>query len=291
MGFTLKGDGSQLHDLFIDSTVHSTRAEIGGMCITGYSTNWVVQNVWITHSRAGFWIGGSHGVIRGCRVRSTYADAMTINNGTKGVAEDILAENNSIRGVGDDSSAILSGASSPNRTTNIIFRHNTATCNWWGGNFDLAGGSGHLIERNYWADNSGQGTCTINLPGGWPMHPLTGAVIFHNTIVRGGGNCNGQQRGAVWIFPGSVPMSNVFIIDNRILDSLFHAIHMTGHYDQQITFMNNTIQGSGSDAIYIDPGARGSGVFIDNTITGVKAGCLPFKNASPNYVVTQEPGK
>jgi hypothetical protein len=291
MGFNLRGDGSQVHDLCIDATSHSARGEKGGQGVTGYSTNWVVQNVWITHTLAGFWIGGRHGLIKNCRIRATYADAMTINNGRDLFAEDILAENNSIRGIGDDGSAILSDASSPNRTTNITFRHNTATCNWWGGNFDLAGGSGHLIERNYWADNYGQGCCTINLPGGYPMHPLTGAVIFHNTIVRGGGNYNGQKRGAIWTFAGSVPISNVFIIDNRMVDSLFHGIHVTGYHDQQITFANNIIQGSGGDAIAISREARGCGDFIDNTITGLPAGCVPLKNGSSNYTVTQESNK
>jgi hypothetical protein len=165
------------------------------------------------------------------------------------------------------------------------------TCIWWGGNCDLAGGSGHLIEHNYWADNTGGGCLTLNLPGGYPMHPLTGAVIFHNTIERGGGNYNGQQRGAVWIYPGSVPISNVLIKDNRILNPLFSGIHMTGYRDQQITFAHNTIQNPGGNAIYIDTLARGSGLFIDNIITGLKAGCVPIKNASSNYVVTQEPAK
>jgi hypothetical protein len=291
MGFGMSGDGSQVHDLCIDSTSHSSRAEKGGKGFTGAGTNWVVQNVWITHTHAGFWIGGTHGVIRGCRVRATYADAMTINNGKKDVAENILAENNSIRGIGDDGSAILSGAASPNDTKNITFRHNTVTCVWWGGNCDLAGGSGHLIERNYWADNTGKECFTINLPPSYPMHPLTGAVVFHNTIVRGGGNLNGQQRGAMWILAGSTSISNVFIKDNQILDSLFRAIHVTGKCDQQMTFAHNTIQNPGGDAIYIEPEVHGSGIFIDNTVTGLKAGCIPIKNASSNYIVTQESNK
>jgi hypothetical protein len=216
---------------------------------------------------------------------------MTINNGKIGFAEDILAENNSIRGIGDDGSAILALAGSPNITTNITFRHNTVTCIWWGGNCDLAGGSGHLIERNYYADNIGHGCCTINMPSSYPMHPLTGAVISHNTIERGGGNWNGQKRGALWIYPGSTTISNVVIKDNQILDSLSSGIHLTGHCDQQITFAHNTIKDPGGDAITIDPGVQGSGIFIDNTVTGLKAGCVPIKNASSNYVVTQEPAK
>jgi hypothetical protein len=291
MGFGMSGDGSQVHDLCIDSTIHSSRGEKGGKGFTGGGTNWVVQNVWITHTNCGFWIGGRHGLIKNCRVRATYADAMTINNGKIGFAEDILAENNSIRGIGDDGSAILALAGSPNITTNITFRHNTVTCIWWGGNCDLAGGSGHLIERNYYADNIGHGCCTINMPSSYPMHPLTGAVISHNTIERGGGNWNGQKRGALWIYPGSTTISNVVIKDNQILDSLSSGIHLTGHCDQQITFAHNTIKDPGGDAITIDPGVQGSGIFIDNTVTGLKAGCVPIKNASSNYVVTQEPAK
>jgi hypothetical protein len=287
MGFGMSGDGSQLHDLFIDSSADSSRRDKGCMGCTGGGTNWVVQNVWITHTNAGFWIGGRHGLIKNCRVRATYADAMTINNGKIGFAEDILAENNHTRGTGDDGSAMLAQNGSPNITTNITLRHNTVTCVWWGSNCDIAGGSGHLIERNYLADNVGGVCLTLNMPSSYPMYPLTGAVISHNTIVRGGGS----RRGAIWIFPGSVPISNVIIKDNRILDSFSNGIEMAGHCDQQITFAHNTIENPGGDGIYIDAGIHGSGVFIDNTVTGLKAGCVPLKNASTNYVVTQESGK
>jgi parallel beta-helix repeat protein len=277
------GEGSAVRDLAIDSAVHSTRGDKGGKPFTGNPANWAVENVWITHTNVGFWMSGaSNGVIRGCRVRCTYADGINLNRG----ASNNLIENCSVRGTGDDGTAILADARDAIISSNNIVRHNTVTAVWWGANCDIAGGSGQIVEHNYWADNTSKECFTINLPASYPMHPQTGALISHNTIVRGGGYW-GQRRGAMWIYAGSVPISNVSIVDNQILDPVSSGIHLAGNYQQQISVSHNTITNPGTDGIYIESTVQGTGAMSENTITGLKAGCVAVKNASKDFILTK----
>jgi hypothetical protein len=286
IGFTLGGNGTEVRDLFIDD-VNNTKRQKGGKPfltkIKDEPTNWKVENVWITHTVTGFWMtGATDGVIRKCRIRCTYADAININGGSS----NCLVEQNHIRGVGDDGTAILSEIQRP-VSTNITIQFNTVIANWAGHNCDLAGGSGHIIRYNYWADNNLEGCFTINLPGSYPMNPVAGATISRNIIVRGGGNQGNQRRGAIWIFPGSTPISNVVIQDNYILDPIFRGIHLTGTFNQQITFERNIIDHPGEDGVVIDGKVTGSSVFNNNLVLHVKNGFVPYKNnAGVDYTVT-----
>jgi len=275
LGFELKGDGSKVSDLFLDGAVNTSRAHSGTAFSGGQATGWLIENVWITHTGTGFWLGGKKGVVRNCRVRFTYADGINLNSG----ASDNLVENNHVRGTGDDSLAILSETERnwPLSTGNTL-RHNTAIATWWGHNCDLAGGSGHLIEDNLLADNPKFGCFTINLPGAYPMHPLSDSIVRHNTIVRGGGNFASQRRGAVWFSAGSTTVHNVRFEDNTILDSIFRGIEFTGSSRQELTLERNVINNPGEDAISVDPGANGSVVFKNNTVRNLKRGHEAFVN-------------
>jgi hypothetical protein len=289
VGFKLAGTGPRVSDLFITSTVTTNRITYGGMGFTNSFNNvfsWRVENVWITHSVVGFWIGGAvNGTVRGCRVRLTYADGINLNNGASGN----LVEHNHVRGIGDDGLAILSEtALTPTVSSNNTLRFNTVRANWWGHNCDLAGGSGHIIEDNDLADNAQVGVFTINLPSAYPMYAVTSAIIRRNTMLRGGGNAYGQKRGAIWIFPGSTTISGVFIRDNDIRDSIFRGIHLAGTQSQSITFERNVVDRPGENGIQILFGVTGTSAFNSNIVRSLNGGFVPFSNGavSPGYTVT-----
>jgi hypothetical protein len=297
IGFVLTGSGATVTDMAIDDDAHIMRdsGAGGGKPFTrsGTCTNWRVENVWITHSMTGFWMSGvTNGVIRGCRVRNTYADAINLNSGTSST----LVENNHVRGSGDDGTAILSENSATMISTGNTLRFNTVCATWWGHNCDLAGGGGHFIEDNYWADNADLGCFTINMPGSFPMHALTSATIRRNSIVRGGGDLAGQKRGAVWIAPSNTgsTISNVTFSDNLISNAIYRGIHLTSSQNQQITFLRNTIDHTGfagvtnEAAIWIDSTVTGSGTFTSNTVSNLTGGVAAFTNNSnsSNYTVT-----
>lgn len=286
-GFLLNGAGAVVSDLAVDAATSTHRGDRGRIFSRlDACTNWRVENVWITHGRVGFWMSGvTNGVIRGCRVTNTYADGINLNRGS----QNNLVEHNFIRGCGDDGIAILSEEAAQTVSTSNTLRFNTSLAMWWGHNCDLAGGSGHIIEDNYFADNANMAAFTINLPPAWPMHPLSHSIARRNTIVRGGGNLGGQQRGALWIYPGSTTAAHVEISDNLIIDAIFRGIHIRGPQHQSITFRNNQIENPGGDGILISPEATGLGVFVSNTVTGFPENSSPFRNrAGSDYTVQSD---
>ena len=280
LGFKLRGDGPAVSDLFIESTVHTTRDMPGGKPFTSdfdNCRNWHVENVWITHTNVGFWMCGVRGgTVRGCRVRFTYADGININRGSSGN----LVENNHVRGTGDDGIALLSQQKhTPKPSSNNTVRANTVLAVWFGHNLDVAGGAGHVIENNLLADNANTGCLTIHLPDVYPMYPQTSAIFHHNTILRGGGILGGVRRGAIWISPGSVSISDVRFEDNTIIDPVFYGIHLAGGKSQKISFERNVIVQPGMYAIFIEPQVKGAGTFIRNTVSRVGEHGLQIKSA------------
>jgi hypothetical protein len=285
VGFSLAGTGSQVYDMSITDQTTTYRST-GSKPFTGYqANNWTVQNVWITHTNVGFWMSSAtNGTVRGCRVHCTYADGININRG----ASYNLIENCHVRGTGDDSLAILSENTDAMIATNNTIHYNTVVAPWWGHDCDLAGGGGHLIEYNYWADSVWMAAFAVNLPGSYAMHPLTSATVRRNLLVRGGGNLGGQHRGAIWIYPGSTTISNTLIQDNYIADAIFRGIHLSGSNSQQMQFDRNRINHPANEGVYIESSVIGSGNFTNNTVSNLNAGQLQFSNhAGTGYVVTQ----
>lgn len=254
----------------------------------GTGSGRTIRNVWMTHLNVGLWMAGEDATVSGCRVRMTYADGININNGHVLFARRIVVENNHLRGTGDDGIAILSHNHSPHVTRQITVRHNTVVAPWWAHSFDLAGGSGHVIEDNLFVDSTQFGGLVINLPGAYPMTPQEEAIVRRNDVIRCGGNFAYQRRGAIWIYAGSTTVDGVVFEDNRIIDALFRAIHMTGDYAQNVTFKANLIENPGEDAIAVDACVSGSGVFLGNTLTGLPAEKRALVNdAKEKYRVEQ----
>lgn len=278
LGFILSGDGPRVADLHIESTAHHSRKDPGGKAFRSRIMNrWSVENVCIMHTTVGFWLSGaSHGRIRNCRVHCTYADAINVNRSSS----HNLIEHNYIRSAGDDGIATLSELKDPEPSVFNTIRRNTVVANWWGSNIDVAGGFGHVIEANYLADNSHSACIAFNLPAAYPMHPLTGALVRGNTIVRGGGNFARQRRGAIWTLAGNAPISGVRIEHNRLVEPLFRGLHLHGSARQDITFSGNQIESPGESAIHIDKGVHGQLTVRDNVIQALTPSGQPISNAA-----------
>ena len=284
VGFQLNGENPQVSDLYLESAAHTWRSD-GGKGFTGSANNWRIQNVWVTHTLCGLWYDGSNGIMSGSRVRCTYADAINLNNG----ARNNLIENNHVRGCGDDGIAILSETElkKPPSFHNVV-RFNTVSAIWWGHNGDVAGGSNHVVEDNIFADNAKLGVFTLNLPGGWPMNPLSNSIICRNSFVRGGGNYAWQKRGAVWIYADTVPISNVVFQDNLILNPIFRGIHLTGSQPVNVIFERNVIDSPGENAVQINSDANGSVSFKSNVVRNLPKGTPALVNdAKDKFVVNQ----
>jgi hypothetical protein len=283
-GFELKGDGPRLMDLSIDSDSHTART-LGCAPISGRPSHFAVEHVWVTHTGTGVWMGGTDGVVRGCRVRCTYADGINLNSG----ASRNLVEHNHVRGSGDDGIALLSETERnwPMSQGNTV-RFNTVVATWWGHNCDLAGGSGHVIEDNVFADNARFGCFTINLPSAYPMYPQGESVVRRNMIVRGGGNYAGQRRGAVTIFAGSTTIDKVTLSENVIAGAIFRGIHLMGSKPLHMLFDRNVIEQPGEAAVYIDDKVTGAATFTGNVLKGgPKLGPAVVNRAGAEFKLVQ----
>lgn len=288
LGFIFSGNGARVADLLIESTAHHSRKDLGGKAFRSRTANnWSVENVCIMHTNVGFWLSGAkHGTIRGCRVYCTYADAININRSSS----HNLIEHNYVRGAGDDGIATLAERKDPEPSNSNTIRRNTVIASWWGHNIDVAGGHGHVVEENYLADNSHSACIALNLPSAFPMHPLTGAVIRGNTIVRGGGNFARQRRGAIWTLAGSGPITGVRIEDNRIVEPLFRGLHLHGPARQEILFRRNQIEFPGLNVVHIEKEVTGTLVFGDNEIRGLPASEVVNNTAGPQFEVVESDG-
>jgi hypothetical protein len=202
-------------------------------------------------------------------VRFTYADGINVNNGKRGAVARILVENNHVRGTGDDGIAILSQVHKDDAlsTDFITVRRNTVVAPWWASCCDLAGGKGHLIEKNYF---EGHGL-VVNLPPSYPMLPQGEAAIRDNVLFRCGSDYEGQRRGALWVFAGSTSIEGVAVEGNSFVKPLFHAIDLNGSCEQRMAFRDNLMEAPGFEAVRIGRAARGEGLFQGNRLSGSSA--------------------
>ncbi len=285
-GFYLQGDGPGVSDMMLNSLENTRRQGNSPRPLFGRSNNWAVERVWITHTAYGMWLAGNNGVVRDCRVRFTYADGINVNDGSAHELNNVLVENNHVRGTGDDGIAVLAHMSSPGKVSQITVRHNTVIAPYWAANLDMTGGTDILMHNNVLADGGG---FVVNLPSAYGMEPLDNALFTYNKIMRcgyisGGG---GQRRGAIWILPNTSSLSDFRIENNVVEDALYHGIEIVGTQFQEILFKNNTINNSGRKAVSIGSSANGIGTFEDNVSTGSSE--LPyFDNNSGTYTVVDD---
>lgn len=289
-GFALIGNGAEVRDLYIENTGTTSRIPNYDYAIADNNATpgvtgsyWRLENVWIAHTHAGVWVRGTGGTVTGCRVRFTYADGINVNNG----GSNMLIINNHVRGTGDDGLAVLSQSSEGTPVSRAnIFSSNTVTATWWGFPLDLGGGDGHLVENNLITDATQNAGLAINLTTAYSMDALTGTVIQGNVVQRSGGRMGGDQRGAVWVYPGSGTVQGVSMIGNQVLAPLFAGLEIAGPERSDMLFTDNVIDGAASDAIVIEPAAIGSGTFSGNRVTRFNGG-QPFVNSSSQYQALQ----
>ena len=288
-GFSLAAD-CEVHDLFMDNNANTTRADANGYFYNEYwnhvfPSNWVIQNVWMTHTQLFCWmVGANNGLVSGCRARFTYADGIHLDAG----CYNNTIKNCHVRGAGDDGIAIISNTQNSYAPTtacsNNTAVYNTVVANWCGANFDLSGGSNNVVGYNYFADSGTDGSLVINLPNGFPASPLTGASIVGNTIVRGGGDLDTQMRGAIWIFPQYAAVSGLVFDGNYIKKPIWSGIQLffdTSTKSAALTCNNTTIDAPGTSGIDIISGVSGSGTFTTNSVLNLPPGFVQFSNNAP----------
>lgn len=278
--FNCSGNGNQFYDFAIMGEVDMRRedkAEHGFADGTGTGSQ--LENIWIEHTNVGYWVGNNPGlppgtkptdglVIRGVRVRNTFADGVNFCNGTS----NSVVEQSHFRNTGDDAVATWSPSFDGPMGEKNVFRFNTVQNPWRANCFALYGGKDHTIEDNVCSD-------TVMYPGifvssGFSAHPFAGAtVVQRNTVTRAGGPMYNQEHGALKVFADQSAISNVLFKEILIEDATFSGIHVQGPSTiSGLVFKDVKVTGASTAGILINSNAQGSAQADGVVISGVSTG-------------------
>jgi hypothetical protein len=283
-------------DLTLDASAKSrasAEGDGGGIDISG--ENWLIDGIWVLHASSGLWAAGSNGTVQNCRMTSCWGDGINLNNVSNGATAgtNLTAQNNFIRGTGDDALAINSVNYNDydgkiikyTLMSHITMANNTTVAPWGGKGIGIYGGINQVVRDNLLRDSVryvGLGVGKFGVNGSY----LLSAVVTGNTILRCGGNGYLQKQGALFMGTredgqGAGLVQNAFIGSNTIKDSLYDAVSISA--SSNIVFQGNTIDSPGLDGINAQRDVVGNIILNSNTITGVKPEHAEISNSSENF--------
>jgi len=231
----------------------------------GAGTGSRLENIWVEHTKVGYWVGGaSNGlVITGSRFRDLFADGVNFCNGTS----NSLVENSHFRNTGDDALASWSPKGSGVNTGNV-FRFNTVQIPWRANCFAIYGGKDNAIEDNLCSD-------VVTYPGilvaqQFNSNPFDGVTsIQRNSLIRAGGPMFHSEHGALKIWAAQGKISGLVIKDILIDSPTFTGIELQGSYPIiSAVFEHIQIKQAGTNGIYLSSNLNGEATFSFINITG-----------------------
>jgi len=198
----------------------------------------VFGNLWIQHTKCGFWLDGPFDnlLITGVFIRDTTADGINFHMGiTNSVVEQSIVRNS-----GDDGLAMWS-ENVPDAKNS--FRYNTIYTPVLANNIAIYGGTDNSILNNVVFDTITQGG-GLHVGNRFNARPLAGnTTISNNLVVRAGcldPNWN-FGVGAIWFYALDSAMNgNILVSNNVINDSPYEAFHFIGSQVNNVVF--DTIQ-------------------------------------------------
>jgi hypothetical protein len=281
------GSGTTLRDISIDSD--AIYRDIGGVSGDDYGIiangagGWLIERVWVQHCDAQ-WLTGTNGTIQDSRVADSWADGINLNNGnTPGpdnVGLNLTAQNNFVRGAGDDGIATYSdrgpsGTNSQMDGTRIL--NNTTVAPWWANSLRVAGGKNVLVQNNLCTDPAANNGMDVSVFGPTGQ-PLESGTIDGNVILRGGG-WNTTNRYGMSVGSRPDAYTNVVITNNVIQDSRRAGL-VIGATFENVTVSNNLIDHPATQGIWIKSGVTGAGSFNNNTVANLNPDQVAFQNDS-----------
>lgn len=242
---------SKFYDFSVtgDRTIRRDSEDPAAFGDAGSSSNIVIENIWMEHVKVGVWSGNVDGmVVRGCRIRNTYADGINLCSSTN----NSTVENNNIRNTGDDGMAIWPWMG--NCSGNVVTR-NTVQLPMLANCYAVYGGGNNTFTCNIAEDsvNNGSGFCIgsdYDTSNGY-----TGETTFSdNLLIR----CGSRQTdynypvGAIWVWGTKYQINGTYTIsNNRIYNSTYEGILVDGYSDiSGLVLSDNKIIGC-SDGVYV----------------------------------------
>lgn len=290
-GIYLQGGNVTLSDFSIkaEETYRSNASGIAG--VEGNALNSTLTNLWIQHTKVGFWLneGTANALVSKNRIRDVWADGINVNGG----ARDTIVEQNSFRNTGDDGMAIWSKSLNGGAATveNVTFRYNTVQIPNLANGIGVYGGKNNAISNNLIADvvDNGSG---IQFGTNHGPSAFTGTLtVSNNKLVRAGSYHHdyGYQIGALWAYwvnnNGLASGLTVNVTGNLVDSSTYSGLFIEEPCNGvTMNYTSNTINNSGTYGVYVRGSANGSAAFNNNTVNVAPSG--KFKNDSPSFSVT-----
>jgi hypothetical protein len=257
-----------------------------------------MENVWIEHQTAGWWVGkGAFGgpvtqpltdglVVRGARIRNTYADGINFANATS----NSIVEQSTFRNNGDDAIATWSyAADGPAPCANNVFRFNTVQTVWRANCFAIYGGKDHKIQDSVCADTSNYPGLLVSTT--FNAMPFSGATsLERTTLTRAGGPHYNQEFGALRFFADTATITNVHATDIVIESPTFSGIHFGGAQQSTgIVLDGIAVKDYGTLGIWITSESRGNAQFGNVSVAG--GANKGLQNDAPNsFSIVKAPG-
>jgi hypothetical protein len=267
--FHCAGSGCRFFDLAIlgDTTARDDTAPDNGFN-GGAGTNSRLENVWVEHTKVGYWVGAGNTanglVIKGCRFRDLMADGVNFASSTSN--SEVVDSH--FRNTGDDALASWSTGNDPGVNANNVFHFNTVQVPWRANCFGVYGGSDNRVEDNVCADVVTYPGVLIAQQFGSDAFGGT-TTVQRNTITRAGGHMFNQEHGAVEVFGSLGPVSGVLLKDLQIDSPTYAGLHIEGPSPiTNATFDTIAITGAGSYGILVKAKATGGGTFSNVTVMG-----------------------
>jgi hypothetical protein len=262
-GLKLVGDCT-VKDLMIQS-VQYRRVSIPGRGLDGNPSNFLIDNVWISHTQTGPWLKEAiNGTIQNCRIRCTCADGMNLHD----KSHDVLIQNNTTRGTGDDGLAIWStttnsGADGP--CYNITMRNNTVDAPWNANGLAVYGGTNITVKNNRVRSTARDSGLTVTT--GYHSWPVSQVTISNNDLLDCGGTHWKQEWGGIFIYVPERDIQSLLITDNLIINPSYTGIKFQRVADKgamHVQVKGNVTATPGRQAYLLRPNLLGTITIMDN---------------------------
>ena len=227
-------------------------------------TGSLLENIWVEHTKAGFWVSGETDglLIKDSRFRDLFADGVNFDNGTS----NSVIENSHFRNTGDDALASWSPKSDIINTGNI-FRFNSIQVPWRANCIGVYGGRDTRIENNLCSDVVTY--AGILIAREFTPNPFQGmTIITRNSLIRASGSLPDNSLGALKIWAAEGEVNGVQVSDLLIDSPTSSGIELQGDFAiTAVSFDQIEIRQAGTDGIYIAPNTQGQAAFSNVTIT------------------------
>ncbi|WP_258181764.1 right-handed parallel beta-helix repeat-containing protein [Burkholderia ambifaria] len=220
VGVTLAGTGATRL-----TTPGSTKVEVTGADVQ-------VLGVTIQGgASAGIFVFGGSGIaIVGNTVRATLADGIHTTYGSTNV----LVQNNTVTGTGDDLIAVVSYLGDGRLSSNVLIDHNSVSGNAWGRGITVVGGQGVTISNNTVDGVEKAAGILVAQEDSWKTYGSSNVVITGNTVtnIQNSNVNNGlqpTQQGAIELDTWTGTVSGVAVTDNRVSGSGYAGFRAYGN--------------------------------------------------------------